>query len=45
MSDRARSVVPEPDELAAPLVFLYLFGVLACLGAALAWVYHFRGYA
>ncbi|HEY1190335.1 MAG TPA: hypothetical protein VGE74_22065 [Gemmata sp.] len=45
MSERTRSVVTEPDERAAPLVFLYLFGVLAWLGAALAWVYYFRGYA
>ncbi|QEG28061.1 hypothetical protein GobsT_28320 [Gemmata obscuriglobus] len=45
MSDRTRSVVHEPDEIAAPLVFVYLCGVLVCLSAALAWVYHFRGYA
>ncbi|MBP3960824.1 hypothetical protein J8F10_36850 [Gemmata sp. G18] len=45
MTDRTRSVVAEPDEIAAPLVFLYLGGVLTCLAAVLSWVYFFRGYA
>lgn len=35
----------EADEVAAPLVLVYLMGVLVWLGAVLAWVYHFRGYA
>ena len=45
MTQRTVSVVKEPDEQVAPLVFAYIFGVIACLGAALAWVYYFRGYA
>ena len=40
-----RSIVREPDELLAPVVFLYIFGVLATLSGALAWVFWFRGYA
>ena len=43
--ERTRSVVTEPDESAAPLVFLYTAGVLVGLGAILAWVFYFRGYA
>lgn len=45
MQTRTRSVVSEPDELAAPLVFVYYGCVLVCLAAALAWVFYFRGYA
>jgi hypothetical protein len=39
------SIIPEPDERAAPVVFLYIFGVLAWLFAVIAWVFWFRGYA
>lgn len=42
---RTKSVVTETDERAAPLLFLYLFGVVAWLAAVAAWVYWFRGYA
>jgi hypothetical protein len=45
MTQRRVSVVKEPDEHAAPLVFAYIAGVVAWLAAALAWVYYFRGYA
>ena len=45
MTHRTRSVVKEPDEAVAPLVFIYIAGVVACLFAILAWVYWFRGYA
>jgi hypothetical protein len=45
MTQRTVSVVKEPDEIAAPLVFLYIFGVLAWLSAIIAWVFYFRGYA
>jgi hypothetical protein len=45
MTERRVSVVKEPDEVLAPLVFLYIGGVLLWLGAALAWVFWFRGYA
>jgi hypothetical protein len=39
------SVVQEPDETAAPLVFLYILGALVWLFAVIAWVFYFRGYA
>ncbi len=42
---RTVSVVKEPDEIVAPLVFVYIGGVLVWLFAVLAWVFHFRGYA
>ena len=42
---RTKSVVTEPDERAAPLVLLYLCGVVAWLAAVVAWAYWFRGYA
>ncbi|MCE9564802.1 MAG: hypothetical protein K8U57_22440 [Planctomycetes bacterium] len=45
MHQLKRSIVREPDELLAPLVFLYMAGVIATLTAALAWVFWFRGYA
>jgi hypothetical protein len=45
MTQRTKSVVAEPDELAAPVVFVYISGVLFWLAAALAWVFWFRGYA
>jgi hypothetical protein len=45
MPPRTESVVREPDETAAPFVFAYLGGVIACLFSILAWVYYFRGYA
>lgn len=42
---RTVSAVKEPDESVAPLVFVYIGGVLVWLSAALAWVFYFRGYA
>ena len=42
---RKWSVVREPDEAAAPFVFVYIFAVVAALAAVLAWVFWFRGYA
>ena len=42
---RPVSVVKEPDETVAPLVFLYLGGVIVWLFAVIAWVFYFRGYA
>lgn len=45
MDTRTTSIIKEPDERAASLVFLYIFAVLGWLGAVLAWVFWFRGYA
>ena len=45
MTVRTVSVVKEPDEAVAPLVFAYLGGVVVWLFAVLAWVFYFRGYA
>jgi hypothetical protein len=45
MTARKVSVVREPDEVAAPLVFLYIFGVIVWLFTVIAWVFWFRGYA
>ena len=45
MSDSTAFHPKEPDEAAAPVVFLYLGGVIVWLFAALAWVFYFRGYA
>jgi hypothetical protein len=45
MTQRTVSVVKEPDEILAPLVFVYLGGVVAWLFAVIAWVFYFRGYA
>ena len=45
MAQRTESVVREPDEAAAPLVFADLGGVIAWLFAVIAWVFWFRGYA
>lgn len=45
MESRRQSVVREPDEIAAPLVFAYIFAVIAWLAAVIAWVFWFRGYA
>ena len=42
---RTESVVKEPDEIAAPVVFIYLAGVIVWLFAVIAWVFYFRGYA
>ena len=36
---RTESVVREPDEVLAPVVFAYLGGVAAWLAAVLAWVF------
>ncbi len=44
MTERSVSVVKEPDEVAAPFVFAYIFGVILWLAAVVAWVYYFRGY-
>jgi hypothetical protein len=35
----------EADEIAAPFVFVYIYGVLACTAALIAWVFYYRGYA
>ena len=45
MTQRAESVVREPDEATAPFVFAYLGGVIVWLFAVIAWVFYFRGYA
>jgi hypothetical protein len=45
MTDESQLIVLEPDELVAPLVFVYIFGVIAWLAAVIAWVFYFRGYA
>jgi hypothetical protein len=45
METRTRSIVWEPDEIAAPAVFLYILGVVGWLAAVIAWVFWFRGYA
>jgi hypothetical protein len=44
-TQRRVSVVKESDEIVAPAVFLYIFGVLIWLFAVIAWVFYFRGYA
>jgi hypothetical protein len=44
MATPSESVV-EPDEVVAPFVFIYIFAVIAWLGAVIAWVFYFRGYA
>jgi hypothetical protein len=44
-TERAVSVVKEPDEVVAPLVFAYIFAAVGWLFAVLAWVFWFRGYA
>jgi hypothetical protein len=36
---------PEADERTAPLVFAYIFGVVAAIAWLIAWVFWFRGYA
>ena len=45
LPERRVSVVKEADERLAPLAFLYIAAVVAALGAFLAWVFWFRGYA
>jgi hypothetical protein len=45
MTERTESVVREPDESAAPLVFAYIGGTVVWLFAVIAWVFYFRGYA
>lgn len=45
MQRLSRSVVNEPDEIAAPFVFAYIILVIGWLAAVLAWVFWFRGYA
>lgn len=44
-TDRRVSVVKELDERVAPLVFVYLGGIVCCFFAVVAWVFYFRGYA
>lgn len=44
-TERAVSIVPETDEILAPLVISYIFAVIVTLGAIIAWVFWFRGYA
>lgn len=41
----SRSEPVEADQVAAPLVFVYIFAVIAAIAAMLAWVFWFRGYA
>ena len=45
MSHVVKSVITEPDEAVAPLVFVYIAGVITWLAAVIAWVFYFRGYA
>ncbi len=45
MESRIRSVVKEPDEIAAPFVFAYLFATIGLLTSVLTWVFWYRGYA
>jgi hypothetical protein len=45
MGDRGRSVVKEPDEAAALVVFAYIFVVIGWVFAVIAWVFWYRGYA
>jgi hypothetical protein len=45
MTSPTESVVTEPDEAVAPLVFLYIGVVLVWLFAVVAWVFYYRGYA
>jgi hypothetical protein len=45
MTERRVSVVKEPDETTAPLVFAYIALVIVWLATVLAWVFWFRGYA
>jgi hypothetical protein len=40
-----RSVVPEPDERAAPFVLIGILVVIGWFFAVLAWFFWFRGYA
>lgn len=37
--------VREADDAVAPLLFVYIVGVVGWLLAVLAWVFWFRGYA
>jgi hypothetical protein len=45
MTSDSQLIVSEPDEVVAPVVFVYIFGVIAWLSAVIAWVFYFRGYA
>jgi hypothetical protein len=45
MDEHTRSVVKEPDEIVALLVFAYIFLTVGWLSAVVAWVFWFRGYA
>ena len=42
---RARTEPVESDQIVAPLVFVYIFAVVAAIVAMLAWVFWYRGYA
>jgi len=44
-TQRTESVVREPDEAVALVVFAYTGAVLVWLFAVIAWVFWFRGYA
>ncbi len=39
------STITEADEVAAPFVFAYIAGTIVWLGAVIAWIFWFRGYA
>jgi hypothetical protein len=45
LTERKVSVVKEADERLAPVAFAYIAVVCVALGAFLAWVFWFRGYA
>ncbi len=44
-TERAVSIVPETDEVLAPMVISYIFAVVVTLVAIMAWVFWFRGSA
>ena len=44
MIDEPNITISESDEVVAPVVFVYIFGVIAWLAAIIAWVFYFRGY-
>jgi len=45
IAPRTSSVVKEPDEIVAFMVFAFIFATIGWLSAVLAWVFWFRGYA
>jgi hypothetical protein len=42
---QSRAEPVESDQTIAPLVFVYIYAVVASIAAMLAWVFWFRGYA